>query len=87
MVSFIAMRSCSRPAALAPPLLPPGPPPSPDVAPGCGTTVGLATTRLYEGLSSIIMRANARALLARIGSEVPGDAADAQLRAHVALTT
>ena len=52
-----------------------------------GTTVGLANTRLYEGLSSIIMRASARALLARIGSEALGDTADAQLRAHVALTT
>ena len=31
-----------------------------------GTAVGTATTRMYEGLSTIIMRANARALLARV---------------------
>ena len=50
-----------------------------------GTAVGLATARLYEGFSSIILRASARALLARIGSEAHGDAADAQLRAHVSV--
>ena len=56
-----------------------------------GTTVDLATTRLYEGLSSITMRANARALLARVqalecdnAEDLAGSAvhrADALLRA------
>ena len=47
-----------------------------------GTTVGLATTYLYEGLSTIIMRANARALLARVGGESVEDAREAACRAR-----
>ena len=47
-----------------------------------GTTVGMATTRMYEGLSSIIMRANARALLARAGGDAHRSANDAQSRAQ-----
>ena len=46
-----------------------------------GTNVGLATTQMYEGLSTIIMRANARALLARTGGDAHGSASDAQSRA------
>ena len=38
-----------------------------------GISVGLATTRFYEGLSTKIMRANARSLLARIGDLPPAD--------------
>ena len=52
-----------------------------------GTTLGIATTRMYEGLSNIIMRANARALLARSGGDAHSGVGDAQNRARNLLTT
>ena len=46
-----------------------------------GQSVGLATIHLYEGLSTIIMRANARSLLARLGRVEHGNASEVQERA------
>ena len=50
-----------------------------------GLSVGVTTSRLYEGLSTIVMRANAHSLLARVGRESSGAPSTAQERARSTL--
>ena len=53
-----------------------------------GLSLGITTSRLYEGLSARIMRATARSLLARAGSELVDEPAfsSPQASARIALT-
>ena len=47
-----------------------------------GLSLGVVTSKFYEGLSSIIMRANARAMLARVGMVETAPTVEAQARAQ-----